>query len=494
MPTIDEFRKTIVTAKHPGEDEFRKALEKAKKQEFKTQMYDKRRAYGRGVMFEQKQYSMKLFRRIAEKAWFINTIIGHITDKTIPYMRPVNKDNPRGFEIQLKDADAKMSKADGKRAKEITEGLLKANFANYKIDGHNDELIPYTKKIVRDILTLDQATAEQLWTKGNEFIAFEAVDAATILRCNEHGYDGDDKIKFVQMIDSQIVSTYTDSQMLFQYMNPRTDIEHYGYGYSRIEQCVDLVVSFINSFNFNAAAFTDDKLPRGMLLLNGDADFDAVEEIEDYLVDVMSGALGKWSIPIIPSGKADGKATITWQALNQSNQDMQFSRWQDTLYMAIAAVYGVDIESMGIKPEKASKIIDSGSQAAREYSDDKGIGSTLTFLERHFQHYVDLIDPNFAFRFLGFERKDVKDQRENIKSQLETYKTLNQMLREQDLPESDLPWADVPGILNPQTVQLYNANKAQEQTNSNQDYGNEGYEEPDYDMGKSIDDEIIIRI
>ena len=110
----------------------------------------------------------------------------------------------------------------------------------------------YTKKILRDVLTLDQTASEKLWTKGGELIAFEAIDAATIVRCTEEGYEGDDDIRFVQTINDQVEAQYSHDQMLFQYQNPRTDILHYGYGYSKIEQCVDLIVSLINSFNFNA--------------------------------------------------------------------------------------------------------------------------------------------------------------------------------------------------------------------------------------------------
>ena len=482
-------------------DEMKKAMNSiARRDKFKSRMYDPRYSdYSRGLMSSQRRYSMRLFRRISEKAWLLNTVVGHIIDKTMPYMRPLSEKGKRGFAIELKDIEAKATAADKKKAKEIEAFILATNSPKISGDkaiskGHEDNLVMYTKKILRDLLTLDQTATEKLWTKGGELIAFEAIDAATIIRCTEEGYEGDNDIRFVQAVDDQVVAQYTHPQMLFQYQNPRTDILHYGYGYSKIEQCVDLIVSLINSFNFNAGAFVEDKLPRGMLLLNGDVGFEEVEEIEDYLIDVMSpggvtGAVSKWGIPIIPTGRAGDKASITWQALGSSNQDMQFSRWQDTLYMSIGSVYGIDIESMGIKSEKGAKLIESGSIEARKYSDDKGIGNALMFLSQHFQDYVDNIDPRFKIVFHGFEQDDAKETIDGIKTELETYKSLNEIRKENDLKEHDEDWANVPGLQSPQVLQAWQGANQPEQ-GEEQGFGDEFGDE----FAKSIDEVVRITV
>lgn len=487
--------------------ELRKAIEKSNNMAYKSKFTDPRyRGMNRGLYRPQIQYSMKLFRRVAEKAWLVNTIVGHIIDKVMPYMRPESARGSRFFAIELKDEDKKMSDADKKRALEIQEFFLKTGWPDIKKypdigKFHNDDLIHYTKKILRDLLTLDQVAAEKIHRQNGDLFAFEAIDAATVVRASEEGYQGDDEIRYVQMIDSQVTAQYADNEIIFQFQNPRTDIRFYGYGYSKIEQAIDLIVSLINSFNYNAGAFTDDKLPRGMLLLNGDVGFEEVEEIEDYLIDVMgpgglNSALGKWGIPIIPSGKSGDKTSITWQSLNQSNQDMQFSRWQDTLYMSIGALFGIDIESVGIKSEKGAKIIESGSAEAHKYSDDKGIGNALTFLERHFQNILDEVDDRFRFVFHGFEQDDAKDQRDATEMELKTYRSMNEIRRENDLDEYDADWANVPGAQNPQILQAYMASKGMssgdqqpEQPGSQQESGDEWG-----DFGKSLPDQIVIRI
>ena len=486
-------------------DEVRKAMNtiKRKDRRFKSQLYDPNySAYARGIMSNEKRYSMQLFRRIAEKAWLLNTVIGHIIDKTIPYMRPLSEKGKRGFAIELKDEEAKATAADKKKAKEIEAFILATNSPKISGDkaisrGHEDNLVTYTKKLLRDLLTLDQTATEKLWTRGGELIAFEAVDAATIIRCNEEGYDGDDDIRFVQIIRNQIDAQYADHQMLFQFQNPRTDVMHYGYGYSKIEQCVDLIVSLINSFNYNAGSFTEDNLPRRMLLINGDIGFEEIEEMEDYIIDVMSpggvgGAVSKWGIPIIPSGQSGGdKSSIQWQPMGSTNKDMEYSRWQDTLYMAIGSVYGIDMESMGIKSLNSAKIIDSGSLEGKKYSDDKGIGNALMFLSQHFQNFVDNIDPRFKIVFHGFEQDDAKESREAISDELSSFKSLNEIRKENDKKEFDAKWADVPGLQNDSYRQAWMAENGMDQQGQEGEPGADEFGDEFGDFGKSIKEDVV---
>ena len=149
------------------------------------------------------------------------------------------------------------------------------------------------------------------------------------------------------------------------------------------------ITAIINTFTYNAGIFTSDKLPRGMLLLNGDAGLEEVEMIEDYLIDVMSSPdsiSGHWKVPIVPSGTtgSQGKA-LEWVNLNNSNRDMEFGKWYDEIKAGLCALFGVDMESIGLKTDKSAKIIDSGSQESKKYSDDKAIGTTLSMLEEHFE-------------------------------------------------------------------------------------------------------------
>jgi hypothetical protein len=483
-------------------EEIQKKKIKKQENDIKTEFYHPLYKYyglNRNVRNPVRSLDYRVLRRVAEKAWLINTIIGHIIDKVVPYLQPKTDKSRRGFSIEMKNKEGAPNAEDKKKIKAYTDFYLNTGFV---IDPEReDDLISYVKKILRDELTLDQVATELQRNRKNDIIAFWAVDSGTIVRCDELGYEGDDKIRFVQMIDERVVAKYGMKDMIFQYSNPRTDIYNYGYGYSKVEQAISLIVTLINSFAYNAGAFTEDKLPRGMLLLSGDASVEVVEQIEDYIIDVMSSPsspLGKWSIPIIPAGMGgkEGSKNIEWVPLNHTNQDMQFSRWQDTLYMSVGALYGVDLESMGIKSEKGAKIIESGSKSAREYSDDKGIGSALMFLKQHFQRIQNQIDPEFSFVFHGFEREDTESAMKSEESALKTKKSVNEIRVENDLPKIKEDWADVPAIGHPSIIQAFMASKNQQpEEDQGFDYGEEENKElTEEDFTKSLVNDIIIRI
>ena len=129
---------------------------------------------------------------------------------------------------------------------------------------------------------------------------------------------------------------------------------------------------------------------------------------------------------------------------------------------------------------------------ARKYSDDKGIGNALMFLSQHFQDFVDNIDPRFKIVFHGFEQDDAKETREAVKSDLETYKSLNDVLKENDMPTSKFKFADVPGLQNDSYRQAWLAETGMEQPNQGAE-PDQGFEDEFGDeFGKSIED--IVRI
>jgi len=144
---------------------------------------------------------------------------------------------------------------------------------------------------------------------------------------------------------------------------------------------------------------------------------------------------------------------------------------------------------MGIKSEKGAKLIESGSLEARKYSDDKGIGNALMFLSQHFQDFVDNLDPRFKIVFHGFEQDDAEATQTGIKSELETYKSLNEIRVENDLKEHDEEWADVPGLQSPQVLQAWQGAN-QPEGEEDQGFGDEFGDE----FAKSIDEIVRIKV
>lgn len=417
----------------------------------------------RNIIEPNRRIDYKVLRVVAERAWIINAIIKHIIDSSRPFMKPSTDENVRGFQVRIKDRERSPSAAEKKLAKTYEQFFSMTGFGDDP--DREDSLTNFSAKVIRDVLTLDQISTEIQRTASRKVYAMWAVDPATILKVNEDGYAGDDKIKYIQEVDMRITAMYTRDDLVFDFMNPRTDIDHSGYGYSVVEQAIDLVTGTINSFMYNMGFFTEDKLPRGMLLLQGDADTEEVEMIEDYLVNIMSGGpASKWHVPIIPAGKGSSgspERKFEWVSLQGSNKDMEFSQWTEFLWSGIASLFGIDLEALGIRTSKSTSVLGDNATPRIESSKSRGLGSILGFLESHYQKILDKIDPLFDFEFVGYERDDPDAKSKLREADLRTYKTIDELRAEADLKPFKQSWSMMP--LNPTAVQIMQMEQQAEQ-------------------------------
>lgn len=416
---------------------------------------------GRTQIQPRKVIDYRVLRRLSEEAWLVNTLIIHLQNQVRPFLKPSTDKNIRGFQIRLRDADATPSDAAKEYLKTITDFFIKTGFG--PDPERRDNLIHFGMKGVRDYLSIDQlATELQLTVTGKPF-AFWATDPATIIRVTEEGWDGDDAIRYIQEIDKVETARYTDRDMIFDFGNPRSDIEYAGYGYSRVEAAIRLVLSEINTFAYQSGALTEDSLPRGAILLSGDADMGDVEQIQDYIIDIMSNSpASKWKIPIIPGGAgSDGKGNaLQWVSFRNTNRDMEFIEWHESLQAAVCALFGTDMEEIGLRSSKASSIIAPNTTPRLEESKSRGLSTCLTFLEGHFQQILDRIDDRLDFEFIGYEKDDPKAKADLDKAQLETWRTIDEIRVERDQKPFNEDWSKMP--LHPSAVQIFMSAKQQE--------------------------------
>lgn len=420
------------------------------------------RGGGRNIIQPRRVVDYRILRRLADKAWLINTIITHLQNSVTPFLKPSTDENIRGFQIRAKDPDVSLAEGGKARAKQIQQFFLKTGLG--ADPERRDDLVLFAKKAVRDYLTIDQLATEIQKKRNGSIFAFWATDPATISRVTEDGYDGDDAIRYVQEIDLIPTARFTDEDLIFDFSNPRSDVEYAGYGFSLTEQAIDLIIAAVNTFAYNAGALTEDNLPRGMLLLNGDADMETVEAIEDYIVDVMSaGPAAKWRIPIVPSGiqGGDGKRGLDWVSFRTSNRDQEFTEWLDFVWSSVGALFGVDLEELGIRTKKSSAVFGNNVAPRIETSKARGLSTTLTFLESHFQKILDRFDDRFDFEFVGYERDDPKAKNDQLEAELRTYRSIDDIRIERDQKPYEEEWSQMP--LNPQVVQIFLAKKQQEQ-------------------------------
>ena len=411
---------------------------------------------GKQTIQPNRHIEYAVLRKIAEKAWLINTIITHQQNKIRPFLKPTTDENTRGFQLRANAPDVVPNDAQKKRMKDLQNFILKTGWG--PDPERRDDFVHFGMKFVRDYLSIDQIATELQYTVGKRIFAYWAVDPATIIRCTEKGYEGMDAVRYVQEIDMIPTAYYTDDDLVFDFGNPRSDIDHAGYGYSLTEQAIDLILAQINSFWYNASALTEDNLPRGMLLMNGDSDLETVEAIEEYLVDLMSSGPGaKWKIPIIPSGMVGGgensKKAMEWVPFRQNNKDMEFVEWIDHLWSSVGALFGVDLEELGIRSKKTGPVMNDNVTPRIEESKSRGLSSILSVLESHMQKIIDKTGDDWIdFEFLGYERDDPKAKGDQLTMELSTYRTIDEIRREKDLPAFNEDWSKIP--MNASVVQM----------------------------------------
>ncbi|WP_024469291.1 phage portal protein [Treponema pedis] len=412
--------------------------------------------YGRTI-------SYRILRRVAEKAWILNLCVSNIIKKIRPFLKPVTEENTRGFRLKKKAVigeKSSMSEAERRVVQELEHFML--HTGDIEDSQREDDLDKYVSKIIRDVCQLDQIAVELQRTRGGELCAFWAVDPATVevaLPLSEEATG----IKYVQVINNVPYAYYTRDSFIFDCMNPRTDIERSGYGYSVVEQAIDLITSSINTFMYNAGFFTENKLPRGLLLLNGDADMDEIEDIEDYIVNLMSGPpTSQWRIPIIPAGKSassDAGRRFEWVSLQGTNKEMEFQSWFDLQLSGIVGIFGFSMEDLGLHSQKSAPLIGNDVSPKMESSKSLILGDMLTFLQKHFNTILQYKNADYVFEFVGYERSDPRLSLDIDKEEVSGYKSLNEKRIEKGQKPLDFTKitnpADLP--MNPQVIQAWQA-------------------------------------
>jgi hypothetical protein len=403
--------------------------------------------------YQNRSISCDTLRRVSTKCWIIQACILNVQKKIKPFLKPSTDRNIRGFVILKKGED--VGKASGKKSaeREKIEKFLLNTGAVYDPD-REDNFVKYGVKIIRDILEIDQIATEIQFTRGGDPFAFWAVDAATIEKVLP-GYENPEKIKYVQVIDHIPYAFYTKDELIFDFQNPRTDIRYSFYGYSYVEQAIDLVTSVINAFSYNSGFFTENKLPRGMLLIDGDASVETKEMIEDYVAEIMSGTpSSQWRVPVIPSGFKRGEGgKISWIPLTGTNKEMEFTGWMDYLNSGVASIFGATLEDLGIHSQKSQPLWESSREPIIKSTKSLVLGDVLSFFQSYLNRIIEKINPDYEVEFVGYEKDDPREVLEIDKGEVESYKSLNEKREEKGLKKMDADWANIP--MNSYAVQLY---------------------------------------
>lgn len=367
-----------------------------------------------------------------------------------------SEDGGLGFEIRHRDKKHKKDASD-----EEAFGLLSRFFQSCGWEFnprarrrmHRTNFSQLMALLVRDTLTMDSMPIETEM-KRNANLGIDglyAVDGATIRLCTEEGYEGDDQIFAVQVVEGRVCNAYTYDQLIYEPRNPRTDVRIAGYGFGETELLVRVVTGFLNAMTYNIRGFDENSIPRGLLQLTGEYDKKDIQEFKRYWNQMVKGINNSWALPVLVSGDSEGKASF--ERFGIEFNEMYFSKWMTFLTSIACAIYGMSPEEINFESFAANKSSLSGNDTEQRLASgaDKGLRPLMSYFEDLFSDYiVSSFNQDLLFRWVGLDPRDQVQEWEGRKLS----NTVNEIRALQgDDPHPDPLIGDAP--VNPALIPLY---------------------------------------
>lgn len=437
-------------------------------------------AYNSSVYGYKEKYTAVDFskaRQISYSDPIISAIIQTRTNQIAAFAIPQENRWKMGYRIANRDKKKAITGKAKNKAKELEQFLSQCGYPETREDTPEDKkrdnFEQFLRLIVRDTLTFD-AMAFEVVPRRNGLPAFmRAVDASTIRmlpdRTDKQVMIGGSPAgqtlivnplfrqgpqpnikpakypKYVQLVNGTPVAEFEEWEMAYGIRNPRTDILMNGYGFSEIEMLLPVITAHINADTYNRRFFSQGSSQKGILSFEGNIPPDQLDAFRRQWHQQCTGVANAWRTPIVAAGK-DSK--LNWISLHSTNKEMEWGKYIEYLVKSICAVYQIDPIEIGFDISKnqsgergGSALGGQGQQVERaKLSKDKGLDPLLRFIAYMINEYVIWrIAPELEFEFVGLNATNEKEQLEMDEKQVTTFKTLNELRAEYDLPEIKTP-------------------------------------------------------
>lgn len=367
-----------------------------------------------------------------------------------------------GFQIRLKNQTSTKLQKEEQQSIELLQNF----FTNCGWETNprqrarlkRDNFSNFMSKIVRDSLVLDSAPIETEFKRDRSLglDGFYAVDGATIRLCNEEGYQGDDEIFALQVVQGNLRAAYTYDDLIYVPRNPRTDVLTGGYGMSETELLVKVVTGFLNAMTYNLKYFDSNAIPKGLLHLSGDYSADDISSFKRYWNSMVRGINNAWTLPVMVSKNQESKASF--ENFGVDVNEIMFAKWMTFLTSIICAIYGIAPDEINFESFTAGTSSLSGSDTEEKLinSKDKGLRPLLSHFEDLFSDYiVSEFSDKYVFRWSGLDEKDEKQVWDEEKTLL----TVNEARKARNWDEIKEDWGNAP--LNQTLMQAWQAENQQ---------------------------------
>jgi hypothetical protein len=427
---------------------------------------------------KQSAFSFDSMRAMVEGTPILNAVIMTRIRQVQRFCRVQTNGKGPGFKIALKDTDGHASDDDKKSI-----ALLQSFFMNsgwetkprQRMRLKRDDFSSFMAKLVRDSLTLDSAGIETEWKRDKKLglDGMYAVDGATLRLCTEQGYDGDDEIFALHVVQGNIRSLYTYDDLIYVPRNPRTDVLIGGYGLSETELLVRVVTGFLNAFTYNTKYFDSNQIPKGLLHLTGNFSEQDIASFKRMWNAMVRGVNNQWALPVMVSKDQESRAAF--ENFGVEVNEMMFAKWMSFLTSIICAIYGIGPDEINFESFSAgttSVLSGSDTEEKLANSKDKGLRPLLAYFENIFSEFiVQEFGDKYVFRWTGLDEEDPQIAFERKKLIM----TWDEMRAEDDMQAVPGGLGAVP--LNPALIPVWQAANQQQQQPEG-DFGQPGQEQP----------------
>jgi hypothetical protein len=390
--------------------------------------------------YKDKPYAMsyEMLKKTSFMVPIVRAIIGTRADQIASFCEPQSDKYSTGFIVRKKQpfyttTPLQQTKEEIKKSIEITDFILNCGTNN---SFESDDFDGFMRKIVNDSLTYDQMTFEVINDRRGKPHEFVAVDASTIRIADS--YDDDnyrkndrDKIlgyypSFCQIQDGNVSADFYPWEMCFGVRNPVTNIYSNGYGVSEIEILINTITSMLWSDEYNRKFFSQGSAPKGFFKIKGDTAINdgRLSQFKQQWQGMMAGVQNSWKTPVL-------EGDIDWVSLHQSNQDMEFAKWQEYLIKLTTAIYRIDPAEINFPlsgSSDAKPMFEGNNEARLKHSKDKGLYPLLKFIQRRInKHIVSRIDPQYEFIFVGMDGVDQATELEQDIKMMSNFMTIDEV-------------------------------------------------------------------
>lgn len=419
-------------------------------------------------------FSFEAMRQMVESTPILNSVIMTRIRQVQRFCHPQIEGKGPGFKIRHRDKDADLGE-DGKQSIKLLERFFTNSGWEFNPRARRrlrrDDMATMMAKLVRDSLTMDAAPIETEFKRDRKqgIDGLYAVDGGTIRLCTEHGYEGDDEIYAVQIVQGNVRSAYTYDDLIYMPRNPRTDVLSGGYGLAETELLIRVVTGFLNAFTYNIKFFDSNALPKGLLNLYGNYSEDDVKAFKRYWNGMVRGINNAWTLPVMIS--KDQESAAKFESFGNEVNELMFGKWMTFLASIICAIYGMAPDEINFESftNGTSSLSGSDTEEKLTASKDKGLRPLLSYFQNLFTDYVVAdFDENLEFAWTGLDEEDEQTVLERKKLSI----TVNEMRAEDGRPRIEEKWGDAP--LNPSLVGAWQQEAMPEQ----QDFGQPGMGQP----------------